>query len=224
MSEQEKIKELRYGRIKYEKGQKMHNVVFLEEVQSKNDRRAKFLCSCGKEFEAWIHSVKSNVTKSCGCYRSKYMRDKKTKHGLSRHPMYNVYNNMIERCYTESCTSYNRYDGVGVRVCDEWRHSFESFYEWAIKNGWREGLQLDKDIIGNGKLYSPENCCFVTPKQNSNKRKTSRIIEYDGVSRTISGWADCLGIKIGTLWMRLNMGWTMDRIINTPIINRGQCR
>ena len=98
------------------------------------------------------------------------MKDKKTKHNISKHPLYNVYNNMINRCYDTNNKSYNDYGARGVVVCDEWKNSIDNFYNWAIKNNWELGLHLDKDIKGNGFLYSPNTCTFVTPKVNSNKR------------------------------------------------------
>lgn len=54
---------------------------------------------------------------------------------------------------------------LGVGVCEAW-HTFSTFRAWVLKQRW-EGRQLDKDLLGDGKLYSPQNCCFVTPQQNS---------------------------------------------------------
>lgn len=209
------------GKIEYFSGQKIHDVFFVEEIfEVDKDRKAKFLCFCGKEFVAYIHSVKSNITKSCGCYRRNYMRCKKTKHGLSRHPLYNTYNNMIERCYSKSNNSYSEYGGNGVVVCKEWLSSFMSFYNWSINNGWQDGLQLDKDIKGNGKLYSPKTCCFVTPKDNSNKRKTSRFIEINGDVRTLSQWSEYSGVKRCTISARIKAGWSVEKSIFHQIVNK----
>lgn len=207
------------GKIEYLSGQKIHNVTFIEEVPSDKDRRAKFMCSCGGQFVAWIHSVKSNVTKSCGCLRREFMRNKQTKHGHSRHPLYNVYNNMIERCTTESSVSYKRYGKRGVKVCEEWLNSFDIFFEWAINNGWKDGLQLDKDTNGNGMLYSPETCCFITPKENSNKRSRNRLIEYNGATKTMAEWSDCIGIRQSTIHARLKAGWDIYNVLYTPVKN-----
>ena len=142
----------KYGRIKYVAGQRIGNAVFVGEIYSENDRKALFVCECGKLFTAWIHSVKSNVTKSCGCYRKKYMTDKKTTHGMSRSPFYNLYNNIIERCYNQNNKSYKTYGGKGVTVCKEWRDSFLVFCDWCKDNGWAAGLQIDKDINGISRL------------------------------------------------------------------------
>lgn len=199
----------KFGKIKYRIGQHIGHAIYLGDVPSEKDRKALFKCSCGNTFIAWIHSVKSNIIKSCGCYRKTYMRDKKIKHGLSRHPLYNVYNNMIERCYNEKNLSYSRYGGKGVKVCEEWRNDFVSFYNWCISNGWDDELQLDKDIKGCGFLYSPETCMFVTPKINSNKRSSSRYLQFNGESKTISEWSDIYKISHSTLHARLKSGWSI---------------
>lgn len=208
-----------FGRINYYNGQKIHNVTFIEEVKSDKDRKAKFLCFCGKEFIAWIHSIKSNVTKSCGCYRKQYMRDKKIKHGNSRHPLYNVYKNMIERCYNPKSISYKNYGGKGVKVCKGWINNFDSFFEWAIENGWKDNLQIDKDLKGDGFLYSPEKCCFVTKSENANKRKTSRFIEYNGVKNTLSNWSKIMNIGRSTISSRIEMGWNVHDALTRPLNN-----
>lgn len=206
--------------IEYLVGQRFYNMVFVGEVQSSKDRRGMFICTCGKIFTAYIHSIKSNATKTCGCGRNESVRIRKTTHGLSRHPLYNVWNNMNERCYNTNNKSYKTYGGNGVEICDEWKNSFILFYDWCISNGWTNKLQLDKDFKGNGKLYSPNTCCFVTPKQNSNKRITSRYLEYNGLLMTMAEWAYKIGINQSTLHARLRMGWSLEKAILTTLKNK----
>ncbi len=56
----------------------------------------------------------------------------------------------------------------------------------------------------------------MTPKDNSNKRKTSRFIEYKGEVKTMSQWAEVIGIKAATFHARLKAGWDIEKIIKTP--------
>lgn len=94
-------------------------------------------------------------------------------------PCYNSWSAMLNRCYGKNKqASYEN-----VEVCNAW-HNFQTFAEWYGLNsvgGW----ELDKDLIGNGKLYSPENCCFLPKELNilfRKKRKSSS--EYPrGVSK-----------------------------------------
>jgi hypothetical protein len=93
-------------------------------------------------------------------------------HGLSRHPLYFVWKNMIRRCSIPTANRYERYGGRGIIVCQEW-HSVTLFIDWAEKNGWIIGLQLDR--INNDGNYCPTNCRFVTVQENTRHRRTSKL-------------------------------------------------
>lgn len=97
----------------------------------------------------------------------KQTRVGETTHGYSRTKLYSTFWGMLNRCYIDTNKAYNLYGGRGIEVCEEWRgfDKFLNFYEWAYSNGYEEGLQLDRiDYDGN---YSPENCRWVTPTENS---------------------------------------------------------
>ena len=94
--------------------------------------------------------------------------EKKTKHGLSRHRLYGVWRGMKLRCYNEKHEGYKNYGGRGIQVCDEWKSDFASFYEFCISKGWQKGLEIDR--INNDGDYKPDNCRFVTPKENNQNK------------------------------------------------------
>lgn len=81
---------------------------------------------------------------------------------------YELWRDMINRCYNENTTRYDVYGGRGVTVCEEWLN-FQNFAEWCIQEPYfnKEDYQLDKDLLGKGNLYSPENCCFIPRALNS---------------------------------------------------------
>ncbi len=85
--------------------------------------------------------------------------------------IYNSWHNMCHRCYYPKHESYKNYGAKGVVVCEEWKTNYHSFLDWSLANGWKPGLQLDKDIKGTGYLYSPETCLWVTRQQNRNAQK-----------------------------------------------------
>ena len=137
--------------------------------------RALYLCECGVIKELDMACVNSGNTKSCGCLRKELRKvNPITKHNMSAHPLYSVWDGIKSRCYNKNHTGYSYYGGRGVEMCDEWRKDFKAFYEWAIDNGWRRGLQVDKDIKGTGLMYSPNDCLIVTPKQNSARRRINQ--------------------------------------------------
>lgn len=94
------------------------------------------------------------------------------KHGLRSHPLYNVWSGIKDRCYNTNSHDYHNYGGRGVRMCDQWITNFKLFYDWCIKKEWKRGLQIDKDKIGNGLLYSPETCCLLSLKENNRLKPT----------------------------------------------------
>jgi len=97
-------------------------------------------------------------------------------HGMSGTPLYIVWISMKQRCYYTNAIRYQNYGGRGIKVCNKWKHNFVNFYNWALSNGWEEGLQLDR--IDNDGNYNPSNCKFSTPKENSNNRS----MQYNNTS------------------------------------------
>lgn len=95
--------------------------------------------------------------------------------------IYHAWYSMLGRCYKPNQENYSRYGANGITVCDEWRNSFETFLEWALSNGYEDGLQLDR--IDFTKNYSPDNCRWVNKyvqAQNKGMLKSNRS-GYKGV-------------------------------------------
>ena len=153
-------------------------------------------CVCGNEFQVKGSALISGNTKSCGCIVGDQL--KRTKYSLRV-----VYRSMLDRCYKPECSTYKWYGAKGVKVCKEWKDSFYNFYHWAINNGWKPGLQLDKDILGNGLLYSPKTCKFVTSKENNNNRSSSTKYNYNGGIYTISEICAIEKVKRGYVYFRV---------------------
>lgn len=194
-------------------GKKFNYLTILSEagtiVSEKNGKKSykrtvSAICDCGIVKDYHVKLILNGNTKSCGCKRTEFISKVNYKHGLGdKHPLYKVWMNMKARCYNKKTKAFRWYGGSGVSVCDEWLNDYGAFYNWSISNGWSDGLQLDKDIKGCGKIYSPENCTFVTSKENANHRRNSNVIEYEGVKKTVAQWAEYLNINQNTLRSRL---------------------
>jgi len=123
-----------------------------------------FYCDyCKQEVERKLNHGKEN--KSCGCMRTKH----NIKHGLTpKHqkqaPIYQIWAGMKARCRDKNHSGYHSYGGRGIKVCKEWDEDFCSFWEWSKKNGYRKGLTIDR--IDNDGNYEPDNCRFVTHREN----------------------------------------------------------
>lgn len=175
-------------------------------------------CECGVNGWYLYGKLYSGELKSCGCLQPDVARITKTTHGLSKHPLYLVYHEMLRRCYVPTNHGYKDYGGRGITVCDEWQENFVTFFEWAIEAGWEEGLSLDRKKNNNG--YSPKNCRFATRGvQNRNTRRNKMITAF-GETKCLFDWGKdprCV-VTVWALRSRLDRGkWAdMEAMITTP--------
>lgn len=129
------------------------------------------------------------------------------KHGMRYSRLYNIWRSMKQRCTNPKTVNYHNYGGRGIKVCEEWSSRFMSFRDWAMENGYSDTLSIDR-INSNGN-YEPSNCRWVSYKAQNNNRRSNKFLELDGQKHTIAEWADITGIKLATIWARLNSGWSV---------------
>lgn len=102
-------------------------------------------------------------------------------------------------------------------MCQEWSN-FITFKNWAIYNGYQDNLSIDR--IDNNGNYCPENCRFVSEKEQQNNKRTNRRITYKGETKTLKQWSEKTGINYTTLKERLNNGWSIEKAMCTPVRKR----
>lgn len=149
-----------------------------------------------------------------GCLLQKYGIHRYTvqRHGLCNHPLNIMWQGMKERCFNPNAHNYKWYGAKGITVCDEWIE-FAPFYQWAVNNGWGEGLTIDR--IDINKPYSPDNCRFVPIKQQFRNRSSNVSITVDGITKLQCEWEETLGLrrKIIAQWKyRHGLDYVVDRI------------
>ena len=133
-------------------------------------------------------------------------------------PLYRKWVSARSRCYNPNNLRYPLYGGRGVRMCDEWLMSYESFARWAYANGYETGLSLDR--IDNDKGYSPDNCRFVTLDEQKRNRRFCHRVVVDGVEyRTLQDLADKVGVSQNTLTRRLKRGWPVEVAAKLPVFS-----
>lgn len=131
-------------------------------------------------------------------------------HGMRWSRLYNIWTQMNQRCTNETLDHYDRYGGRGISVCDEWRQ-FEVFEDWAINNGYKDGLSIDR--IDVNRNYEPRNCKWSTNLEQSRNKRNSVYLTINGESKTIGEWAEISGLPYKTIQRRLFTGCKEEELL-----------
>ena len=197
-------------------GQRFGRYTVVRRVE--NDKRGKSQwlckCDCGVYKVVGGQTLKNGTTQSCGCLHKDNLKEQKTTHGLYKTRIYRIYYDIKMRCYNPNNDRYNHYGGRGITVCDEWQE-FIPFYDWAMANGYKDDLTIDR--IDNDKGYSPDNCRWITNKEQQNNKRNNHLITYNGKTQTLQQWADEKNIKFNTIIGRLDRGYSIEEALTKPI-------
>jgi len=154
-------------------------------------------CDCGTIKAYFLNNLQRKAhTQSCGCLRKKVSIARFVTHGMRRHPLYRIWADIKTRCNNPNVPHYDRYGGRGIQMCEEWLRDPAAFIYWALANGWKKGLKVDKDIKVKGNLiYGPEFCSITTNKENSRHTRRTRLLTHNGETKCAADWADAIGIE-----------------------------
>lgn len=152
----------------------------------------------------------------CRCESASKISKINTKHGQSdRTSLYIRWSCMKSRCYLPKHVGYKNYGGRGIKVCERWKHSFVSFAK-DMGPTFKEELWLDR--IDNNKDYSPENCRWVTTKEQSKNKRPRTFYSVDGITRSLDEWTKYTDVPRKRIYERIhNDGWTPKRAIFTKL-------
>lgn len=177
-------------------------------------------CECGRFTTVRGSKLRQGVTKSCGGGRARRTGSEdarpQEKHGMTRTSTYHTWMGMKARCHSKTHKDYQYYGARGITVCERWRRSFKCFLD---DMGLRpEGHTLDR--IDNNAGYSPENCRWATTREQSNNRRNSLFIEYQGQPRPLVAVAAQLSFPYSLLRHRIKSGWPLERALSEPARKR----
>lgn len=186
-------------------GMTFHRLTVLEFFENKNNRNYwKCRCECGNIINASTNQLKSGHTKSCGCFRSDTTKIVHKKHGKKHIRLYKTWCGMKARCNNPNEKSYIDYGKRGISVCIEWENDFSTFYDWAMDNGYKDNLTIDR-INTNGN-YCPENCRWITKAEQANNTRRNIMIEFLGINKSLKQWTDYMGWQYTKYNMRHHRG------------------
>lgn len=194
---------MKYGRL---------TVLKKDHKDSRNEWFWLCKCDCGNIITVSGNKLRSGNTSSCGCYQQECRGKQRISHGMTESKLYTIHRNMLSRCLNPKNNMYYRYGGRGITVCDNWLR-FEGFRDWAIASGYEEGLSIERVDIDAG--YCPENCRWISKREQYLNRSDSHRITAFGKTQTIAEWAEETGIKYDTIERRINSyEWDPERAVS----------
>ena len=186
-------------------GKRFYRYVVIGFVGVDKWRSSQWLCrcDCGNEKIVRGKDLKRGVVKSCGCFKTEVIFQVAFIHGhkgLTESPLHRSWRGMTERCTNRNNKAYKYYGGRGIKVCRRWK-KFENFL-LDMGASWAKGLTLERrNPNGN---YTPRNCKWATWKEQQNNRRSSRMIQFNRQTRTLTQWSEILAINRSTLSDRIN--------------------
>lgn len=208
-------------------GNKIGRLTLIEKVWLPHGKRRETgylcVCDCGNETIVYRSNILKGVTTSCGCFHDEVCRNVQFKHGhgLKMDKTYMTWARIKSRCNNQNSPDYDDYGGRGIKVCDRWSNSFNSFLE---DMGYPPDENYSIDRINPDGNYEPNNCRWASPVQQArNKRNTIRL-PYDNEMLPIGDIADRLGITYKALYQRLaKYNWDIEKAAKPSIgTNRKQ--
>lgn len=147
-------------------------------------------CECGKKANKRFSLIIGGRIKCCGC--------------AINSSIHTVWGMMMDRCYNDNSTSADRYSQRGIKVCEEWKEDFISFYKWASRNGYKKGLTLDR--INNNGDYKPSNCRWVDAQTQANNRRSNVYVKINNIEMTLANACRYVGLpnKYKIIHQRMN--------------------
>lgn len=130
-----------------------------------------------------------------------------------RHPLYNLYCNMVSRCNNKANLAYPDYGGRGIEICSSWQ-GLDGFSNFVTDMGIRPP-KATIDRINNDGDYEPGNCRWATMQEQSNNRRSNIMVTINGQTKSLKQWAEIRGLRYGLVQQRVTKyKWAPLRALN----------
>jgi hypothetical protein len=186
-------------------GKKFGDLTVIKSIQDK-DKGKMWLCKCKCGDIFYRHTTYIHK------FPYKCIRDIK-KDTAYRHNIKEIFWQMKRRCYNKNDKAYKYYGERGIFICDEWLQNVDLFVDWAIENGYKQGLSIDRiDYNGN---YCPENCRWANKYVQANNKRDNILITYENKTQSLRAWCRELQIPYRKTHKRYIMyGWDIEKCFN----------
>lgn len=174
-------------------------------------------CKCGTERMVSQCSLRGGKSTGCGCTELRRLRN--TTHGNSGLAEHKVWIGMLRRCQCKTSSDFPNYGGRGITVCERW----QEFRNFLADMGSRPSPKHSIDRFPNQKgNYEPGNCRWATMKEQTNNTRRNRVLEYKGERKTVTAWAEYVGIPVSVFRNRVKRGWSTVDAIERPVVRKGR--
>ena len=200
------------GKLEDLTGMRFGRLVVVKRVENLKKHTAWLCqCDCGHTSIVRSFSLKDANVRTCRYCRS-YSKDAslKAKYKVETpeelkicNKLRLIWGNMKYRCNNPHYREYARYGGRGIKLCDEWSENSQVFITWALENGYKPGLTIDR--IDNDGNYEPSNCRFIPRIENSVKKSNTIWVSIDGRTQNLSEWSRELNLSrsyVGTIYYK----------------------
>ena len=96
-------------------------------------------------------------------------------------------------------------------MSEEWRNDFSTFEKWALNNGYKENLTIDRIDLSKG--YEPSNCRWETLNTQANNKSNNVFVEINGETHTLGEWARIANVSYKTIHTRYSRGVRGEKLI-----------
>ena len=195
---------LRFGRL-----------VVLKQVENNEFNQIQWFCQCdcGVQKVYLGFNLRYGRTQSCGCYGKEKREEGREIHRMSKSKEYNSWIGMMGRCYNSNLSGYPYYGGRGIVVVEIW-HKFANFYS---DMGPKPDPSFSLERLDVNLGYSKENCIWASLTTQARNKRTSIRITFNGETKNLKGWAEILNISYGTLYGRIENGWSNYDALTRPV-------
>lgn len=126
------------------------------------------------------------------------------------HPLYSIWRGIKRRCLNKNCKQWKDYGGRGIQICDRWKNSFQNFI--SDMEPRPKGCEIDR--INNNGHYEPNNCHWISHKENQRNQRRTIIIDIQGQKFKAIELSEKTGMKVDTIVNRANQGLSLKQILN----------
>jgi hypothetical protein len=156
-------------------GERSGSRVVLAVDPTSPSKHLRFLVRCDCGLEQTIHGTTFRGTTGCKKCNTGGAKRKYGDRVINEERLYTIWAGMKTRCKVVDNPWNARWAGRGITVHEEWVNDFVTFEKWALANGYKDGLTIDR--IDVDKNYEPSNCQWITRSENSKRCRAEYVFK-----------------------------------------------